>query len=113
MKAVQGYIPEKGDIVWLNFSPQAGREQHGRRPALVMSSTTYNRIGLMLACPITSKVKGYPFEVSIKAGDIHGCVLADHLKNQDWRVRKASFVTRAPAKVVCEVQQLVAALLFK
>ncbi len=105
------YIPQKGDIVWLNFSPQSGREQRGRRPALVVSSSTYNRIGLLLACPITSQVKGYPFEVLIKAGPIDGCVLADHIKNQDWRTRKAEFISKAPPVVLERTQQVIAALL--
>lgn len=105
------YIPKRGDIVWLNFSPQSGREQRGRRPALVVSSGAYNRIGLMLACPITSKVKGYPFEVLVKAGPIDGCVLADHIKNQDWRSRDAEFITEVPDDVLKKVLQIVAALL--
>lgn len=105
------YIPQKGDIVWLNFSPQSGREQKGRRPALVVSSGVYNRIGLMLACPITSQVKSYPFEVAIHAGPIHGCILADHVKNQDWRAREVKFVAKAPEAVLEQTQKIIAALL--
>jgi mRNA interferase MazF len=107
------YTPEKGDIVWLDFTPQAGREQRGRRPALVVSATAYNRTGLMLACPITSKVKGYPFEVPLSAPPIHGCVLSDHVKNQDWKARDAEFITKAPDHVLKSVQQIIAALLIK
>lgn len=104
------YVPQKGDIVWLNFSPQSGREQSGHRPALVVSAGTYNRTGLLLACPITSQIKGYPFEVPL-AGPITGCVLADHIKNQDWKTRKATFITKAPSEVLAQVQKLIAALL--
>lgn len=109
----KGYLPQKGDLVWLNFSPQSGREQRGRRPALVVSSNTYNRIGLMLACPITSKIKGYPFEVFIDAGSVKGCVLADHIKNQDWKARQAEYITRVPVDVLQKVQQIIAALIIQ
>lgn len=105
------YLPRKGDLVWLDFSPQAGREQKGRRPGLVVSSIKYNRIGLMLVCPVTSKVKGYPFEVEIKAGRIQGCVLADHVKNQDWRERNVEFAAKAPADVLQKTHRIIAALL--
>lgn len=105
------YIPQKGDIVWLDFSPQSGREHRGRRPALVVSSSQYNRIGLMLACPITSKIKGYPFEVLIQSGSIEGCVLADHIKNQDWKTRKAEFIAPSPPETLKRTQQIIAALL--
>ncbi len=105
------YIPRKGDIVWLNFTPQAGSEQRGHRPALVVSSTDYNRSGLMLACPITSKVRGYPFEIPVKAGKIEGAVLADHVKNQDWRAREVQYITKAPAGALKATQQIIALLL--
>ena len=105
------YIPKKGDLVWLDFSPQSGKEQRGRRPALVVSSETYNRIGLMLACPVTSKVKGYPFEVVIKSGPIDGCILADHIKNQDWKTRNAEYIAKAPSDVLKRAHQIIAALL--
>lgn len=82
--------PQQGEVVWLNFDPQSGQEQAGRRPALILSKTAYNqRIGRAFACPITSKIKGYPFEVVINTGKISGAVLADHLKNIDWRSRNA------------------------
>lgn len=82
------YVPEAGEIVWLEFSPQAGHEQAGHRPAVVLSPAAYNRIGLMLCCPLTTKRKGYPFEVPID--DARGsAVLADQVKSLDWRARKA------------------------
>ena len=82
------YVPEAGDIVWLQFSPQAGHEQAGHRPAVVLSPATYNRIGLMLCCPLTTKIKGYPFEVLL-AGDKPGAALSDQVKSLDWRARGA------------------------
>ena len=105
------YIPKKGDLVWLNFSPQKGHEQSGHRPALVVSSATYNKIGLLLACPITSKIKGYPFEVRVKTRKIDGCILADHIKNLDWKARKASFIEASPEGVLTRVQEIIAALM--
>ena len=83
------YVPEAGDIVWLQFTPQAGHEQAGHRPALVLSPARYNRIGLMLCCPMTTKAKGYPFEivVSNKTGSV---VLADQVKSLDWKARGAT-----------------------
>lgn len=107
------YIPQKGDIVWLNFCPQAGHEQKGRRPALVISSNAYNKKGLMIACPITSKVKGYPFEVKISGVKIQGAVLADHVKNQDWRAREAEFIEKADQASIVKVQKLITALVLQ
>jgi mRNA interferase MazF len=99
------YVPERGDILWLTFDPQAGHEQAGRRPALVLSPATYNRrAGLVLVCPITNQAKGYPFEVALpKSLPISGVVLVDHLKSIDWAARRAQFVARAPADVVADV----------
>ncbi len=104
--------PERGDIVWLDFDPQAGREQAGRRPALVLSSVEYNRkVGLMLCCPITSKVKGYPFEVPLPEGlAISGVVLSDQIRSLDWRTRNAKQVARVTESILEAVCQLVAAL---
>lgn len=95
-------IPDRGDIYWLDFNPQVGREQAGRRPALVLSPKSYNaRIGLALMCPITSQIKGYPFEVELRGpGKIRGAILADHLKSLDWRSRKPVFAERAPDDAV-------------
>jgi len=113
VKKTKKYVPQKGDIVWLDFSPQAGREQRGRRPALVVSSNTYNKTGLMLACPITSKIKGYPFEISVKAGIVEGVVLADHIKNQDWNARNAKYIAKTSSETLKKVQNIIAALLLK
>jgi mRNA interferase MazF len=110
----KAYVPRKGDIVWLNFTPQAGHEQRGRRLGLVMSSDSYNRSGLMLVCPITSSIKGYPFEVRIKTEDgTNGVVLADHLKNQDWKARKVQFQGKAHKDTMEMVRNIIAALLIK
>lgn len=99
------FIPDRGDLVWLDFVPQTGREQAGRRPALVLSPRAYNeRTGLAILCPVTSKVKGYPFEVALPAGlGVGGVVLSDHVKNLDWGARKAARIGRAPAVVVMDV----------
>lgn len=87
---VKGYTPDAGDIVWLDFDPQAGHEQAGHRPAVVLSPATYNgRIGLMLCCPMTTKIKGYPFEVIIQ-GNRESAVLSDQVKSLDWRESNAS-----------------------
>jgi mRNA interferase MazF len=84
------YVPGRGDIVWLDFTPQTGREQSGRRLALVLSPKQYNRVtGLMICCPLTTKIKGYPFEVTTKVGGKSGVALVDHIKNVDWRARNA------------------------
>jgi mRNA interferase MazF len=99
------YVPERGDLVWLTFDPQAGRERAGRRPALVLSPTPYNRRArLALVCPITSQVKRYPFEVALPDGfAISGVVLADHVKSAEWAARRAQFVAKAPPEVMAEV----------
>lgn len=107
------YVPRRGDIVWLSFQPQAGHEQSGRRPALVLSSAAYNgKVGLGLFCPITSQVKGYPFEVLLPAGSmVHGAVLSDQVKSLDWRVRRAEYGGRLPEAHVREVLDKLGALL--
>lgn len=99
------YVPERGDIVWLQFDPQAGHEQAGRRPALVISPRSYNRkVGLALFCPITSQVKGYPFEVLLaEGGHARGAVLCDQVKSLDWRARNAKRFDHVPDEVVGEV----------
>lgn len=101
----EGYVPARGDLVWLQFDPQAGHEQRGRRPALVVSPHAYNaRVGLALLCPITSRAKGYPFEVQLpEGGEVEGVVLADQVKSLDWRVRQAERIEAASANVVAEV----------
>ena len=99
------YIPDRGDLVWLEFDPQTGHEQAGRRPALILSPKAYNQTtSLALACPVTNKVKGYPFEILLPTGlKVAGVVLSDQMKSLDWRARKASFAGRAPAEVVADV----------
>ena len=99
------YVPDRGDLVWLEFTPQTGSEQAGRRPALVISPRAYNaKVGLALFCPVTSRVKGYPFEVALPEGSgVAGVVLADQLKSLDWRARKAKLIERASADVLAMV----------
>ncbi|HET9767731.1 MAG TPA: endoribonuclease MazF [Thermoanaerobaculia bacterium] len=107
------YVPERGEVVWLTFTPQAGHEQAGRRPALVLSPAAYNgRVGLALLCPITRQAKGYPFEVALPSSlRIEGVILADQVKSLDWRVRDAERVGRVPAATLDEVTQKVLTLL--
>ena len=101
----RGHAPERGDVVWLSFSPQAGRERAGRRPALVLTPAQFNRrVGLAFVCPVTSRVKGYPFEVALRgAADVSGVVLVDQLRGLDWRARRAEPAGKAPAPVMTEV----------
>lgn len=99
------YVPERGDLVWLSFTPQAGHEQAGRRPAVVLSPRAYNaRVGLCLVCPITSQAKGYPFEVKIPSGYcVEGVILADQVKSLDWRARGAERIDLLPVESISEV----------
>ena len=99
------YIPSRGDIVWLQFDPQAGHEQAGRRPALVISPKSYNgRVGLALFCPLTTSVKGYPFEVAVQVGSkSEGVILADRIKSLDWRARQASTFDEVSDETLAEV----------
>ena len=99
------YVPDRGDLVWLEFTLQTGSEQAGRRPALVISPKAYNaKVGLALLCPVTSRVKGYPFEVALPEGiGVVGVVLADQLKSLDWRARKAKLIERASSDVLAMV----------
>lgn len=106
------YVPNRGDVVWLHFSPQAGHEQAGHRPALVLSPIHYNRAsGLMLCCPITSKIKGYPFEVPVKAGAVDGVALTDQVKSLDWAARGAKKEATAVRATVEKALSLTRALL--
>ncbi len=109
----RAYVPDVGDLVWLTFDPRAGHEQSGRRPALILSPRIYNvKARLAIACPITSQVKGYPFEVGLPAaGTIAGVVLADHVRNVDWEARRVTFEGKAPAEVLTEVSERLRALL--
>jgi mRNA interferase MazF len=103
---------DQGDVVWLDFDPRAGHEQAGRRPAVVLTPRSYNtRSGLALVCPITSKAKGYPFEVPVSAGQITGVVLSDHVSSLDWSVRNAAYVSRVPEATLAEIMAKIAALL--
>ncbi len=108
----RGYVPERGEIVWLLFNPQAGHEQSGRRPALVISPRAYNRkVGLALFCPVTSHVKGYPFEVLLPPGlEARGAILSDQLKSLDWRARKATLLCVVPPEVLEETLARILAL---
>ena len=106
------YIPSQGDLVWLQFTPQAGHEQAGHRPALVVSQKAYNaKTGLAIFCPITSQVKGYPFEVLVTGKKISGAILADQVKSLDWQARQAKFIEKAPAKTVGETLGKIGAIL--
>jgi len=99
------YLPERGDLIWLTLSPQAGHEQAGRRPALVLSHLRYNkRLGLAIVCPVTNQIKGYPFEVALPSGlAVTGVVLADQVKSQDWQARNAEFIVHVPDDLIQEV----------
>jgi len=101
------YIPDSGDIVWILFDPQAGHEQSGRRPALVLSPRAYNgKVGLAVLCPITSQIKGYPFEVMIPEGlGVSGVILSDQVKSLDWKARKAELQCKLPPEAHYEVVQ--------
>ena len=108
------YIPARGDILWLQFSPQIGHEQAGRRPAICLSPKEYNeKTGLGIFCPITSKQKGYPFEVPLPDNfSIKGVILADQIRNLDWKKRNASFIIKAPQEIVEKVLLKIEILLF-
>ena len=106
-------MPQRGDVVWITFNPQAGHEQAGRRPAVILSPGAYNaKVGLALLCPITSQIKGYPFEVVIPPGlRISGAVLADQVKSLDWQARQAEFICALPPPTIREILQKFGALL--
>ncbi len=106
------YTPDRGDLIWLNFTPQTGHEQSGHSPALVLSPKSYNqKTGLLLACPITSKIKHYPFEVVVSGPQLQGAVLADQIKSLDWRERQATYIAPCSPSVLKQVMQLVATLI--
>lgn len=110
MKAA--YIPDWGDLVWTDFNPQAGKEQAGKRPALVLSPKAYNaKTGLAVMIPITSQIKGYPFEVAIQTTSINGVALTDHLKNLDWKARGVRYAGKVSTTTMEAVKQNVVALL--
>lgn len=111
----QAFVPDRGDIIWLSFSPQTGREQAGTRPALVLSPKSYNKkVGLGIFCPITSKEKGYPFEVVLPDHlSTKGVVLTDQIRSLDWRNRNAKFIEKCPASTLIEIQGLLELLIFE
>jgi mRNA interferase MazF len=111
---VRNYIPDKGDIIWINFDPQAGREQAKIRPALVLSSFVYNSMSLLvIVCPITSKIKDYPYEIKLSEGlEVKGVILADQIKNMDWKVRGASFICKIPEEIMEEVLSKIENIIF-
>ena len=100
------YVPDKGDIVWLTFNPQRGHEQAGKRPALCLSPKSYNeKTFLGIFVPITSKIKGYPFEVSVRGKKVQGVILSDQVRHLDWKARKADFIEKCPEEVLKETIQ--------
>jgi len=108
----KSYIPDAGDIVWLEFDPQAGREQSGHRPALVLSPARYNdKVSLAVCCPLSTKVKGYPFEVEVETGKTTSVVLSDQIKSLDWRERKAKFKSKISPSQLRQVRENIKALL--
>ena len=112
MVSTEKYIPDKGDLVWINFNPTKGHEQSGRRPAFVVSPRIYNeKIGLALLCPITSKVKNYPFEVAITGNHIAGAILTDQIRSFDWRARRVEKIEAAGDVVVEEVKSKILAII--
>jgi mRNA interferase MazF len=106
------YAPSRGEIVWLQFEPRAGHEQSGRRPAVIISPREYNqKVGLCLCCPVTSRPKGYPFEVELPAGmKVEGVVLCDQLKSLDWKARNARIISTLPGRSLKEIQARILAL---
>ena len=109
----RAYVPECGDVVWITLNPQAGREEAGRRPAVVVSPQSYNgKVGLAIFCPVTGQIKGYPFEVLIPTGlPVRGAILSDQVKSLDWRARKAELICALPARTISEVLEKLATLL--
>ena len=115
MVSSRTYVPQCGDVVWVTLNPQAGHEQAGRRPAVVLSPQNYNgKIGLAILCPITNQTKGYPFEVLIPSGlPVGGAILSDQIKSLDWRVRNAELICSLPDQTILEVLQKLSTLLSK
>jgi len=109
----KGYVPQRGEVVWITLNPQAGHEQAGRRPAVVLSPGAYNeKVELAILCPVTNQIKGYPFEVLLPAGlPVTGAILADQVKSLDWRVRDAEWICALPPRVVAEILQKLGTLL--
>jgi mRNA interferase MazF len=110
---MSNYVPQRGDVVWINMHPQAGHEQAGRRPAIVLSPRSYNgKVGLALFCPITNQIKGYPFEVIIPSGlKVTGAILSDQVKSLDWKIRNIEYYCKVPETVVLEIFKKLSTLL--
>lgn len=107
------FVPDVGDILWMRLSPTSGHEQSGHRPVLTLTPAEYNaKRGLLICCPITSRVGGYPFEVSLETDEITGVVIADQVKSVDWRARGARPAGKARIDVTLEVRAKLKALLF-
>ena len=110
---VKKYVPEAGDIVWIDFNPTRGHEQSNIRPALVLSTYAYNdKTNLAVLCPMTSVMKGYPFEVELISKKVNGVVLVDHIRSVDWRDRGARFISKAPDATLLEVREKLTTLIF-
>ena len=109
---VTRYVPRAGDIVWLDFDPQAGREQAKRRPALVLTEQGYNKAsGLVIVCPLTSRRKPYPFALPVTVDQVEGAVLVDHLKSMDWTARQATFHSKADPALLAKARAYLGVLL--
>jgi mRNA interferase MazF len=106
-----GYVPDAGDIIWIEFDPQSGHEEAGHRPAVILSPAAYNaKAGLIVCCPTTTKVKGYPFEVAL-SGEVASVALADQVKSFDWRARRATRKGRATAAELADIRAKLRALI--
>jgi len=109
---VRAYVPESGDVVWLEFDPQAGREQAGRRPAVVLTPEGYNKkTNLLVCCPLTTQIKGYPFEVLVEIDGVQSAILSDQVKSLDWKVRKVKYKSTVNPEALTEVRAKVKSLL--
>lgn len=110
---VKNYIPERGDLIWISFDPSLGHEQRGRRPAMVLSSLKYNKIGMALICPITSKIKNYPFEIILNSSRVYGAVLSDQIRSVDWRNRKIGFIEKIDSDLLSRTQRNLSKLVYQ
>ena len=109
---VRSYVPEAGDLVWLEFDPQVGREQAGHRPAIVLTPQVYNKkTSLMICCPLTTQIKGYPFEVIVELDGVQSAILSDQVKSLDWKIRKAKYKNKVRPEVLAEVRAKAKSLL--
>lgn len=114
MVVARRYVPDRGDLVWIDLNPTKGREQAKVRPALVVSPKSYNqKTSLAIMCPVTSVSKDYPFEVKISEGEVTGVVLSDHVRSLDWKVRNVKLIGKVKSKVISEVQTKLLLLIAK